>query len=137
VARTVWLAAFCLLGLGPFVLMKVVTGTSARPVAADIVGAARPSVTASLPEDTLGKSDRLPEFHPTEVKQEEATVTPAVAPMEAVQPSVQDDPPKIVPRHWHEGDTIRGAKRKLTRRSTGKRSDTTIASNARANGRSN
>ena len=134
-ARTVWLAAFCLLGLGPFVLIKVVTGTSAPPLTADVLDVARSNVPAISPEDTLGKSDRLPVFHPTDATQEQATVTAAVAPVEAVQPLKQDNPPKIVPRHWHEGEAIPGAKHKPARRSSSKKGDTTIASIARASGR--
>jgi hypothetical protein len=129
VARTVWLTAFCLLGLGPFVLMKVVTGTSAPPVLADIADAARPPAMASVPADTLAKSDRLAVLHPTETKQ---TAIVAVAPADAVQPSSLDNRPMIVPRHWHEASALPTAKRKLTHRPSSKRPDMTIASNSRA-----
>lgn len=131
-ARTAWLTAFSLLGLGPFVLMKVVTGTSAPPVAADLTGA-RPSAMASSPEDSLAKSDRLPVFRPSETKP--AAALAAAAPAEAVQPPIPDDSPNIVPRHWHEGSALPAAKRKLTRRQISKKRDTTVASNAHANGR--
>jgi hypothetical protein len=135
VSRTAWFAAFCLLGLGPFIFAKVVTGTTAPPVAADIVDAARPPVKASLQEDTLAKSDRLPTFQQTEAKQAAAAMLAAVVPADAVQPPTPDDPPKIVGRHWHEGDSVSATKRKLARRPTGKKRDTTIASSARASER--
>jgi hypothetical protein len=54
--------------------------------------------------------------------------------MDAVESPIPDDPSKIVPRHWHEGNALPAAKRKLTRRPIGKKRETTIASNARANG---
>jgi hypothetical protein len=132
VARTAWLTVFCLLGVGPVILVKVVTGTSAPPVAADIVDAVRPPVTANLQEDTLAKSDRLPVFPHSETKQAAVPSLSAVVPVNAVQPPIPDDPPKIVARHWHEGNSLPGMKRKLIRRTTGKRRDTTIASDTRA-----
>jgi hypothetical protein len=120
------------LGLGPFVLMKVVTGTSAPPIAANIADAAQAPAIATLPGDTLAKSDRLPVFRPTETKS--AAVVATVDPTDAVQPPIPDIPPKIVPRHWHEGGALPAAKRKLTRRSIGKKRDTTVASNVHVNG---
>jgi hypothetical protein len=133
VARTVWLAAFCLLGVGPFALIKVITATSAPPIATDIVSAGKTSEAAGTPEETLAKSDRLPILHPIEAKREQVTLTAAAAPPQTAQLPKQDDTPKIVPRHWHEGETIPGAKHKLTRRLSGKGSNTTVASNRRAN----
>jgi hypothetical protein len=49
-------------------LMKVVSGTSAPPLAADIADAARPSAAVTVPENTLAKSDRLPVFRPIEAQ---------------------------------------------------------------------
>jgi hypothetical protein len=128
--RTAWLAVFCLLGICPFVLAKVLG--SAPPVAADIVDT--PPVTPNLPGDTLAKADRLPVFRPAEAKQS-ATLSPAeIAPVNTVQPTIPHDHPTIVARHWHEGDVLPVAKRKPNRAS-GRKQDTTIASSARANGR--
>jgi hypothetical protein len=133
VARTVWLIAFCLLGLGPFALMKVVTGTSAPPVAADMADTTRPSVIAGSPEDILAKSDRLPVYHPNDAAR--AATVAAVISTVATQAPASDDPPKIVPRHWHEGNALPATKRKLSRRPPGKNRNTTVASNAHANSR--
>jgi hypothetical protein len=131
--RTTWLAAFCLLGLGPFIFIKVGTGTSAPNVAADIVDAAPPPVTANSQVDTLAKADRLPIFQQTETKKAATLSLAAIAPADVVQPLTPDDPPKIVGRHWHEGDALPAIKRKLARRPAGKKRDTTIASSAHAN----
>ena len=132
-ARTVWLVAFCLLGVGPFALIKVISATSAPPIAADIVDAGKILEAAGMPEELLAKSDRLPVFYPIEAKREQVNVTAAAAPPKTAQLPKQDDTPKIVPRHWHEGETVPGAKHKLTRRLSGKGSNTTVASNGRAN----
>ena len=129
--RTAWLAAFCLLGLGPFIFIKVGTGTSAATVAADIVDA--PPVTANSQVDTLAKADRLPTFQQTEAKKAATLSLATVAPADVVQPHATDDPPKIAGRHWHEGDALPTTKRKLTRRPGGKKRDTAIASSAHAN----
>jgi hypothetical protein len=129
--RTAWLAAFCLLGLGPFIFIKVGTGTSAATVAADIVDA--PPVTANSQVDTLAKADRLPTFQQTEAKKAATLSLATVAPADVVQPHTTDDPPKIAGRHWHEGDALPTTKRKLTRRPGGKNRDTAIASSAHAN----
>jgi hypothetical protein len=129
--RTAWLAAFCLLGLGPFIFIKVGTGTSAATVAADIVDA--PPVTANSQVDTLAKADRLPTFQQTEAKKAATLSLATVAPADVVQPHTTDDPPKIAGRHWHEGDALPTTKRKLTRRPGGKKRDTAIASGAHAN----
>jgi hypothetical protein len=129
--RTAWLAAFCLLGLGPFIFIKVGTGTSAATVAADIVDA--PPVTANSQVDTLAKADRLPTFQQTEAKKAATLSLATVAPADVVQPHTTDDPPKIAGRHWHEGDALPTTKRKSTRRPGGKKRDTAIASSAHAN----
>jgi hypothetical protein len=129
--RTAWLAAFCLLGLGPFIFIKVGTGTSAATVAADIVDA--PPVMANSQVDTLAKADRLPTFQQTEAKKAATLSLATVAPADVVQPHTTDDPPKIAGRHWHEGDALPTTKRKLTRRPGGKKRDTAIASGAHAN----
>jgi hypothetical protein len=129
--RTAWLAAFCLLGLGPFIFIKVGTGTSAATVAADIVDA--PPVTANSQVDTLAKADRLPTFQQTEAKKAATLSLATVAPADVVQPHTTDDPPKIAGRHWHEGDALPTTKRKLTRRPGGKKRDTAIAASAHAN----
>jgi|SRR5665213_3675002 len=132
--RTAWLAAFCLLGLGPFIFIKVGTGTSAPTIAANIVDAAPPPVTANSQVDTLAKADRLPTFQQTETKKAATLSLAAVAPADVVQPPPPDDPPKIVGRHWHEGDALPVIKRKLARRPAGKKKrDTTISSSAHAN----
>ena len=131
--RTAWLAAFCLLGLGPFIFIKVGTGTSAATVAADIVDAPPPPVTANSQEDTLAKADRLPTFQQTEGKKAATLSLATVAPANVIQPHTTDDPPKIAGRHWHEGDALPTTKRKLTRRPGGKKRDTAIASSAHAN----
>jgi hypothetical protein len=87
---------------------------------------------SDLPEETLAKSDRLPVFRPTETKP--AVIVAAVASADAVHPLLLDDPPNIVPLHWHEGSPFPAAKRKIARRSIGKKRGTAIASNARASG---
>jgi hypothetical protein len=132
VTRIAWLAVFCLLGLGPFAFVKVVTGSSAPTVAADIVDTASPPVTANL-QDSLAKADRLPVFHQPEPKQAGSSLA-AIAPTDAVQPpTLEDHPSKIVARHWHEGDTPPAINRKSRRRAVGR--DTTIAFSAHANER--
>jgi hypothetical protein len=133
VARTAWLAAFCLLGLGPFIFIKVGTGTSAATVAADIVDAPPPPVMANSQEDTLAKADRLPTFQQTEAKKAATLSLATVAPADVVQAHTTDDPPRIMGRHWHEGDALQTTKRKLTGRPGGKKRDTTIVSSAHTN----
>jgi hypothetical protein len=133
VARTAWLAAFCLLGLGPFIVMKVVTGPSAPTVAADIADAALPPEAANFQSDTLAKADRLPTFLRPDSKQ--VATSPAEAgPPVVAQPALLNDPPKFVARHWHEGDAGPAVRPKLTRRTTGKKRHTAIASITHANG---
>ena len=133
VARTAWLGVFCLLGLGPFIFVKVVTGASTSPVAADIVDAKPPPpVTAILQEDTLAKADRLPVFKQTDTRQASTVSLAAVAPADVVEQRTPNELPKIVGRHWHEG---RSLVPKPTRRSASKKGDTTIASTVHANGR--
>lgn len=131
VRRTAWIVLFCLLGLGPFIFMKLVGGASAPRVTADVVDAAPSSVTASY-QDTLAKADRLPTFQQTESKAAALSV-PTVAPADFVQPPASDNLPKIVGRHWHEGDALPSSRRKLTRRPAGKKRDTTMASSAHVN----
>jgi hypothetical protein len=131
--RTAWLAAFCLLGLGPFIFIKVGAGTSAATVAADIVDAPPPPVTANSQGDTLAKADRLPTFQQSETKKAATLSLATVALADIVQPHTTENPSKIVGRHWHEGDALPATKRKLTRRPAGKKRDSTIASSARAN----
>jgi hypothetical protein len=131
VARIAWLAVFCLLGLGSFAFVKVVTGTSAPTVAADIVDTALPPVTANL-QDSLAKADRLPVFHKTEPKQADLSLA-AIAPADAEPHTLEDHPSKIVARHWHEGDGRSTINRKPRCRPVGR--DTTTASSAHANGR--
>lgn len=124
--RTAWIALFCLLGLGPFVFIKLATGTSAPQVAADLADAALPPAAANY-HDTLAKADRLPTVQQTETRKAAALSLATVAPADVVQQPAPDNPPKIVGRHWHEGDAHPAAKRKLTRWSAGKKRDTTIA----------
>ena len=135
VARTAWLGVFCLLGLGPVIFVKVVTGASAPPVTADMVDAAPPSVAVNLKEDTLAKADRLPGFQRIDTKQTSTLPVAAAAPADVVLQPMPDQPPTIVGRHWHEGDPFQATKRKPGRRMTDKKRDTTIASSAHANGR--
>jgi hypothetical protein len=132
VPRTAWIALFCLLGLGPFIFMKLGTGATAPQVAADVVDAATSPITANY-QDTLAKADRLPTFQQTEENKAAALSVATVAPADLVQPPVSDNLPKIVGRHWHEGDALPSSKRKLTRRPAGKKRDTTIASSAHVN----
>lgn len=124
--RTAWIALFCLLGLGPFVFIKLATGTFAPQVAGDLAGAAPPPAAANY-QDTLAKADRLPTVQQTETRKVVALSLPTVAPADFVQPPAPDNPPKIVGRHWHEGDALPATKRKLTRWPAGKKRDTTIA----------
>jgi hypothetical protein len=126
VPRTAWIALFCLLGLGPFIIMKLAAGASAPQVAADVVDAAPSSVTENY-QDTLAKADRLPTFQQTEKRKAAALSVATVAPADFVQPPASDDPSKIVGRHWHEGDALPSSEQKLTRRRAGKKRDTKIA----------
>jgi len=125
--RTAWLAAFCLLGLGPFIFIKVGTGTSAATVAADIVDAPPPPVTANSQVDTLAKADRLPTFQQTETKKAATLTLAAVDAAETVRVAMPDDPPKIVGRHWHETTSLLANNRKPTRLSDSKKRNTATA----------
>jgi hypothetical protein len=130
--RTAWLAAFCLLGLGPFIFIKVGTGTSAATVAADIVDAPPPPARANAQEGTLGKADRLPVFRQTEIKQPATLSLAAVDPAETVRAAMPDDLPKIVGRHWHETTSPLANNRKPARLPDSKKRNTaTAASNAK------
>jgi hypothetical protein len=131
VARAVWLGVFCLLGIGPFIFVKVVTGTSAQPLAADIVDAMSPPSTAYLQEDILAKADRLPVFKQADTRQASTVSLATAAPAHVVQRPIPD-PPTIVGRHWHKGDSFQDAKRRPSRRLTGKKRAPTIASSAHA-----
>jgi hypothetical protein len=135
-ARTAWLTVFCLLGLGPFVLVKAFSGTSTPSIAADVVDA--PLALQSSQGDTLAKADRLPVFRQPEAEQAAklsmAAVAPAVAltPPDDVQAPVAEEP-KIVARHWHAGDPIPKGKRNSERRLSPKRNK--VASSLQTNGR--
>ncbi len=83
-ARTAWLGVICLLGLGPFIFVKVVTGASAPPVAADMVDATPAAVTGKLQEDTLAKADRLPIFQQTDITQAANVPVAAANPADVV-----------------------------------------------------
>lgn len=127
VARTAWLTVFCLLGLGPFVFVKVITGAPATTVAADIVDATQPLAKANAQEDSLGKADRLPVFRRTEIKQAATLSLAAIGPVDTVQAPMPDDPPRIVGRHWHEANSLPAINRKPTRQ-PGRERQTTAAS---------
>jgi hypothetical protein len=128
---TAWLTVFCLLGVGPFISVKVMTRAPAAMVAADITDAAPPSEKANAQEGTLGKADRFPVFRQTEIKQAATSSLAAVDPAETVQAPMPDDRPKIVGRHWHETTSLLANNRKPTRLSDSKkRNAVTAASSA-------
>jgi hypothetical protein len=54
--RTMWIALFCLVGLGPAIAIKVVT----RPVPLAVEAAQNPGGTDALVPNEAAKSDRLP-----------------------------------------------------------------------------
>jgi hypothetical protein len=130
VARTAWLIVFCLLGLGPFICVKVVMSTTMPMVAADAVDAALPPAKQSVQQDTLGKVDRLPTFQQTESKQRPALSLAAVVPAETVQAPLPDSP-KFVGRHWHETSSLSAINRRPKSRPGIKQHDTTAVSSAR------
>jgi hypothetical protein len=126
--RTAWLAAFCLLGLGPFIFIKVGTGTSAATVAADILDA--PPAKANAQEGALSKADRLPVFRQTELKQAATLSLAAVDPAETVRAAMPDEPPKIVGRHWHETTSPLINNRKPARLADSKKRNTATAASS-------
>jgi hypothetical protein len=128
--RTAWLAAFCLLGLGPFIFIKVGTGTSAATVAADIVDVPPPPAKANAQEGSLSKADRLPVFRQTELKQAPTLSLAAVDPAKTVREAMPDEPPKIVGRHWHETTSLLANNRKPTRLSDSKKRNTVTAASS-------
>jgi hypothetical protein len=128
--RTAWLAAFCLLGLGPFIFIKVGTGTSAATVAADIVDVPPPPAKANAQEGSLSKADRLPVFRQTELKQAATLSLAAVDPAETVRVAMPNDQPKIVGRHWHETTSLLANNRKPARLTDGKKRNTVTAASS-------
>jgi hypothetical protein len=128
--RTAWLAAFCLLGLGPFIFIKVGTGTSVATVAADIVDAPPPPAKANGQEGALSKADRLPVFRQTEIKRAATLTLAAVDPAETVRVAMPDDPPKIVGRHWHETTSPLANNRKPARLPDSKKRNTATAASS-------
>ena len=132
VPSAAWLTVFCLLGLGPFISAKVITGMSVPTVAADVVDAAPPPAKAYVRQDSLGQADRLLAFQPTEIKQVPTLSLAAIAPAESVQAPLRDDPPGIVGRHRHETNSLPATDRKPTARPGSGIRDTMAASGVKA-----
>jgi hypothetical protein len=101
--RTVWLATICLAVLGALALGKALV------THADLTVTAQPAdqatVGTSLPQDTLGKADRL---EITRVNLElpapsASQPTTLAAPVRSAPRPVEN---KIVSRHWHDPNAI-------------------------------
>jgi len=102
--RTVWLGLICLIGLGAMASLRIATST---PVSAD-VSPASATTAANLPQEPLGKADKLLVSYTEEAPASEdvpdkklVTSIAIVPPKAAVQPPEKTT--EIVSRHWHEG----------------------------------
>jgi hypothetical protein len=136
VVRTVWLALFCLLGLGIVVAVRSTSRISAAVVAsAKIDNTSRPTAKPDTQQDTLGKADRLPVFDVNA----EVKVANAPSPTEAVSvepaPAVPAATPKIVSRHWHDPNSIAptdrtSAHRRAANKKDNKRNDAVAVDSA-------
>jgi hypothetical protein len=138
--RTIWLAFFCLVGLGAAVAIK-----TAMPFAALVV---EPTADQSRIEPTsapneLAKSDRL-ELSSTRVETEDsvppAKILPAEIPSdgpEAIKPETikPDAIKKVADRRWQDANARANpvvSHRRHAKRSESKKSGATPSSNARA-----
>jgi hypothetical protein len=109
VVRTVWLALFCLLGLGIVVAVRLCSEISPAAVSAAMIDSALPVTTAAKPDaqqDTLGKADKLPVFHDGAEVKAANTPPPTEVVSVGLAPTALAASPKIVGRHWHDPNSI-------------------------------
>jgi hypothetical protein len=92
--RTMWIALFCLVGLGPAIAIKVVNRPASLPVEA------APALELALVPNEAAKSDRLP----LPAMRAEAEVGPASSPQPETQPADADGTVKSPGRHWRDAN---------------------------------
>jgi hypothetical protein len=94
-SRTMWIALFCLVGLGPAIAIKVVT----RP--ASMAVEATPEQELAPAPNEAAKSDRLPL---SDIREEAAVSPSAPAEPSETLPAAPDETVKIPGRHWRDAN---------------------------------
>ena len=123
--RTMWIALFCLVGLGPAIAIKVVT----RPVSLAVEAAPGQTRTElALAPNEAAKSDRLP-LHNIRA---EAEVMPAAEPEPSETPPGGAETTGIPGRRWQDANAKALPGESLPRTGSGVETDDGDASNKEA-----